>query len=162
MGRRRKKTPVPSCYSANPSTGFVSLYRDLILSDAYMALTPKQQSLYICCCAETHGNACADHAKATGITDPRLFYMNKELYTNKYKLYAPTDRRGPRRDLAALVNVGLIDTVHLGFASKERNTYRLSSRWQNYGKEGYVVPNSSKTLHMLIAEGVTSDPTEDG
>lgn len=162
MGRK-KKTPVPGCYTANANVGYVSIYRDLLLSNAYMTLTPKQKALYTACVSETHGNATKEHAIATGGTgDTRLFFMNRQLYVDKYGLYAPTDRRGPRRDLAALVDHGLIDCVYQGFAAKEKNTYRLSSRWQDYGKPGYKVPDSVKTLHQQISEGGTSDPTEDG
>ena len=140
----------------------MALYRDLLLSDAYMSLTPKQKALFTCCVAESHGGATKDHAIATGGTgDTLLLYMNKSLYTTKYQLYKANDKRGPRRDLAALINAGLIDCVHQGFAEKSKNVYRLSSRWQDYGKPDYRVPNNCKTLHMLIAEGSESDTSED-
>lgn len=149
----RRKQPVKS-WQRRPKgkSGFTPLFYDLLDSEAFTSLTAKQQSLYVFCCRESHGSAMRDNAVGGGEGDERLFYMNRGLYVTKYQLYGANDKRGFARDMAALIGHGLVDCVSSGLATRERNVYRLSSRWHHYGTSAFSMPDSLKSTHMLIEE----------
>ena len=149
----RRKQPVKS-WQRRPKgkSGFAAMYYDLLDSEAYTSLTAKQKTLYLYCCRESHGAAMRDNAIDGGEGDERLFYMNRGLYTTKYRLYGQSDKRGFARDMAALIAHGLVDCVSSGLATRERNLYRLSSRWHHYGTPAFSMPDGLKSTHMLIEE----------
>ena len=152
MSRRKKQSPKAFQRRPNGSSHFVQVFDDLLDSKAFHALSARQKALYLYCLRESHGAAMRDSTPQGGQGDERLFYMNKALRTEVHELYAKSDTRGFERDMGALVSVGLVDCVSSGYAAREKSVYRLSARWWHYGTRAYSLPDSVKTLHMLIAE----------
>ena len=150
----RKKNNGNKSWQRRPSgkRGFTPMFYDLLDSEAFTSLTCKQRMLYVYCCRESHGQAMRDNALEGGEGDERMFYLNRELYVHRYKLYGENDRRGFNRDMAALIGHGFVDCIKSGLATREKNLYRLSSRWHHYGTPAFSMPDSLKSTHMLIAE----------
>lgn len=147
MPRKRRQTAKPYQARSGGKSGFIRLFYDLLDSEAFHDLTPKQQILLVFCIRESHGRAMADNGG-----DERLFYMNRALRVEKHGLYADTDKRGFERDMAALIEHGFVDCVQSNYRSRERNLYRLSARWNMWGQPAFSVPDSVKTTHMRLAE----------
>lgn len=151
MSRRKKHTFQPYQRRANTDkTGFARLFYDLLDSDAFRDLTPRQRLLYVYCARESHNE---DTMKVTGKPfDESLFLMNRAK-RKSHELYGLTDTRQFERDMTALVNHGFVDAVTSGYATKRANVYRLSSRWHNWGTPSFSMPDSVMTTHMLIERG---------
>lgn len=124
-------------------------------SPAFHDLTKPQQVLYFYCVRESHGQATRDDAMAKGAGsagDVRLFYMNDAQAKDVHGLYAKSDSRGLPRDMAALIYHGFVDCLYRARTKGEKNLYRLSSRWNNWGTDDFTTPQSCKTDHMLNEE----------
>jgi len=145
VSRKRKQGVKLWQRRAGGKTGFAQLYYDLLDSDAFHDLTARQKMLYVYSVRESHGRAAAENG-----ADERLFYMNKALRSERHHLYATSDKRGFERDMAALIEHGLVDCVISGYKNRERNLYRLSARWHNWGSPSFSMPDDVLTTHMRL------------
>jgi len=147
MARGRKRaarTPPPELALAGDHR-FVQVWSSFVTSAAYRDLTDKQARLLFYCYFETHGRAMNDSENG----DPLLFYMNRGLYVTYYGLYSKGNESGFRRDMTALIEHGFVDCRARGYEMKDKNLYRLSSRWRLWGEAGFVMPADCMTVHML-------------
>ena len=145
MPRKRQQAAKPYQRRPGSKSGFVQLFYDLLGSEAFHDLTPKQKLLYVYCARESHGRAMADHGG-----DERLFYMNRALRVECHGLYAEGDKRGFERDMQALIEHGFVDCVQSNYKSRERNLYRLSARWNAWGQPSFSIPDEVMTTHMRL------------
>lgn len=146
MGRK-KQTYQPHQRRPNSSVAFVQVFHDMLDSPAFHDLTAKQVQLFLYCLRETHGRATADDPQH----DTARFYFNRHLQTVVHELYAPSDYRGFERDMQSLIEHGFCDMVSSGYATKEKNVYRLSSRWHHWGSKAFSMPESCMSTHQKIA-----------
>ena len=147
MPRRRKSkhTFEPYEKSPNGANAFVRLCFEMLDSPAFHDLTASQKALYLYCLRESHGSATRDDANH----DVALFYMNHALRTKVHGLYSAGDTRGFDRDMAALIEHGFVDCVKSGYKSRDKNIYRLSSRWLHWNTKAFSLPNNVMTTNML-------------
>ena len=146
MGRKRKHLRKAYQRRVGSSGQFIQLYYDLIDSDCFKDLSSRQIRLYVYCLREAHGEAMKDAARAGGEADECLFYMPRSRYV-AHSLYTPNEGREFRRDIAALIDHGLIDCVQSGRRSKVKSLYRLSARWNAWPQVN--TPTAVMTDYML-------------
>ena len=85
-----------------------------------------------------------DHVRG----DPAYFTFNRAKW-HKDGLYGLYSNSGQfYRDMAALIEHGLVDCVQSGFSTRSKSLYKLSDRWKLWGTDNYCVPASVMTLSM--------------
>ena len=137
--RPYEKKPYESdCAKSDTSA---NIYMSMLMSPAWMDLTPKQQQLYVYCKAQKYAEKRKSHGDES-------FTMNRSKWCNLYGLYASNNARGFYRDMEALIMHGLVDCVECGANTRTKSVYKLSSRWHDYGKPGYEVPLGVMTSAM--------------
>lgn len=147
MARRKRYGRKVWQRRAGSGEGFVQLHYDLLDSPAFHDLKarfPRAAILYLYCLREAHGQAMRDNPGS----DERVFYQSRSSCVGKHHLYAPTDRRGFKRDMTALIEHGFVDCVRSGYATREKNLYALSGRWCDWGTEKFAVPENVMTDSM--------------
>ncbi len=100
----------------------------MLISSAWISLSPKQQSLYLHCKVEQvyqHLDEKEEHL------EENCFYFNKKIWNKKYKLYSETSDARLVKDMRGLIQKGFVDCIHSGQKTRTKNVYRLSERWQN-------------------------------
>jgi hypothetical protein len=159
MSKKSKYTPQsyestgtkPGC---KPGTRDVSgnIYMSMLLSRAWLDLSPQQKTLYVCCKAQQYAEHQDKLGKEIGYGvhfKGNLFTMNHEKWCNVYKLYADTNRAGFHRDMDALIAHGLIDCVRCGKIGRVRSIYAYSVRWHAYGTDEFDIPANICTTSLL-------------
>lgn len=141
---KRKRT-----YEKKPfeSTGLSSdvsanLYKSMLLSTAWKALSPKQQQLYMFCKLQLYSE------KKKPLERVECFTMNRAKVID-YGLYSDGNRGGFVRDMQSLIEKGFVDCISDGSASRSKTIYAFSARWQLYGTEKYEIPCKVMTAAML-------------
>lgn len=134
-----------------------SIYRSMLLHEAYKTLTANQRNLYVLCKSELYGKSKNDLEQfnkyfiENGIdkqNHPEYFTMNwgKVKKGGLYDCYSNTNSF--RTDINALIEHGLIDCVLCGADSRCKSLYRLSNRWRFYGTDRFELPENVKTISM--------------
>jgi hypothetical protein len=152
MGNRKKQY-VPKDIESSRGKGDTSanIYRSMIMHPACRDLTGNQFRLYTCCKSEMYGKGRHDldgfpnyvRADSTYFTFNRAKWHKNGLYglySNAAQFY---------KDMAALIEHGLIDCVQSGFSTRTKSLDKLSTRWQLWGTPGFSVPASVMTTSML-------------
>lgn len=130
MAKRRLYKPLKN-WQTDSSRGkrqsFCKIYTNLLTSPAWLDLTNAQRVLYIAC----RDREMYPHPQETGTAaDDRLFYMNRALYVNQYRLYANSNLRGFFRDMKALISHGFISVYRSGKNTRTKNIYAYSDKWK--------------------------------
>lgn len=153
MGKTRK--PRPRTYKPKPFESYpavidpkrsydtsANIYHSMLLSPAWMDLTPKQKELYLVCKDQRYSQKRKPPADDFG---PDAFYMNRFLWLETYKLYSPGNQKGFYRDMTALVEHGFIRCIASGRYNKQKSVYGFSDKWRWYGDEElFIIPNEDK------------------
>lgn len=134
--RQYQKKPFESTGVSSDTSA--NIYMSMLTSEAFMSLTASQRVLYLYCKAQHYGEKKKD-------SDDQ-FTMNRFKWQEKYGLYKKGNEKGFYRDMNRLIEVGLIDCVFCGADSRTKSVYRFSERWQKYGTDEYVVPETVKTI----------------
>jgi hypothetical protein len=122
----------------------------MLMSEAWRALSAKQQVLYMYCKAQYYG----EKRKPAGELS---FTMNQSKWRDLYKIYTQANHMLFYRDMAALINKGFVTCVECGATTRQKTVYAFSSKWQLYGKAEFEVPTSDMTLYMLKELNKTKD-----
>ena len=153
----RKKPYQKKPFESNGISSDVSanIYESMIKSNAFRDLTKEQQMLYVICKLQLYAE------KKKPIPGEPSFTMSR-CKALAYGSYTESNRKGLPRDIAALVDHGLIDCVCDGSNTRSKNIYRLSDRWQMWGKEGYKTPIKFMTRKMRNSQKtVVKNPPDD-
>lgn len=104
-----------------------NIYLSMLVHPNFLALNPKQKTLYLYCKAQYYGQS---GKKSADATDQTKFYFNRELWQNEYKLYNKGNERAFYKDIQALIDYGFIRKIESGKCTRTKNIYQLSSEWQ--------------------------------
>lgn len=134
MARARKSKYKPKAFESTGISGDVSanLYRSMLESEAFKALTKREKLLYLYCKLQYYGarEPGRDFPDLEKLQGPDLFYMNFALASKKYGLYATGSRREFYADMKSLCGQGFIELVASGKPTKTRSIYRFSGDWK--------------------------------
>jgi len=133
---------------------FIPIMCEMLESAAYKALTPRQQILYIYCRNEEF------HPKRfkPDKSDPKQFYFNEAIWSDKidpetkrqgYGLYSLNHPAHFYRDMDALIMYGFIKCIYPGATQKQRNIYKYSDKWKQYGTREFEILPSEMTKSLL-------------
>lgn len=131
MGRK-KEVKHYNFESKKEKGAFTKICKDMQTSEAWKALSLRQQGLYL-------------HLKYK-------FIKYKTQDTNQYNISIPKseasqlygDLRTFRKDIDVLIEKGFIKQITSGFNTRTVNIYGFTNLWWNYGKEEYNVPNNNR------------------
>ena len=124
-----------ACASVSSSDHFQPLFSSLMRSAAFKDMRKGARLLLMCCMTEAGGEASRDNVDPdSGVYDERLFYMNRQLYSDVYDLYNPSNGAGFRRDMEDLIDHGFVEQVVRGQGRGIKNLYRPSSKWRKWSK----------------------------
>ncbi len=145
MGGYRKRRYVKKPFESKGSNSDTSanIYMSMLQSEAWHALTPNQQVLYVYCKAQYY----AEKKHPNG--DPLCFTMNQSKWNKLYGLYTKNNARGFYRDITALIEHGFIICVESGQATRTKSIYRFSDAWQRYGTEAFRIAPSEMNTTLL-------------
>lgn len=109
------------------------VYESMLVSQAFMTLTPKQQILYVYCKAQYYGKAkpAADYKELGLYQEDSYFYLSLKM-VKAYGLYTDSTHSNFYKDMKALEEHGLIKKV-CGGKYKKKSIYQYSSEWQSWG-----------------------------
>lgn len=134
MSKGRRKSPPKSWQTdrhARRQT-FTKIYSNMLTSPAWLDLTKRQRLLYLIC----RDREMYPHPQETNTpADDQLFYMNRELYVNTYKLYRDNRRDCFYSDMRALVDHGFISVYRSGKNNRVKSIYMYSDKWKSWTKE---------------------------
>jgi len=146
MPKRKKYIKKP--YESDGSSSDVSsnIYASMMLSSAWLDLTATQKALYCACKLEQY--RLKNHPNG----DISMFYMNKYLWSEKYKLYDANNGRGFQRDIKELIKHGFIRCVACGATTREKSIYQYSTMWKKYGTAEFKIDFSEMTSALARDE----------
>ncbi len=127
--KKYQKKPFES--SGVSSDTSANIYHSMLLSAAWLALTKPQRVLYLTMKDRYY------QLKAHPENKQELFYFNKGLWKNEYKLY--TNAKQFEKDRDALIEKGLIAVVADGYFSQKKTIYKFSDKWQKYGTNAFKI-----------------------
>lgn len=111
------------------------IFESMLVSPAFRSLTARQKVLYLYCKAQHYGKKKPskdyDAEQYPQTQQDICFYFNLALAV-EYGLYAKTSRNEFYSDIKRLREVGLIETVISGKATKTKSVYRFSSKWRDF------------------------------
>lgn len=143
---RKKNTYIPKSFESTGKPGDTSsnIYVSMLLSPAWLDLTPKQIQLYLVCKAQRYAE------KKKPNEDDLCFTMNRSKWTHMYGLYRKgSNEQGFYRDMEALINHGFIACVECGATTREKSIYRFSDKWRIFGTPEFEILPSEMTSGML-------------
>ena len=136
MGKRQKYTP-HSYESGKPGGDpFAALYRSLLLSDAFTSLSKGAKILYVYCALHIHNagriRPGKDFPNIPELQGDDVFYLNRALVCERYRLYNPTNGKSFYSDVAELLEHGLIERISNGKEQKRKSVYKMSNLWKRW------------------------------
>lgn len=140
----RKKVYQKRPFESNQATSDTSanIYMSMLRSDAWKHLTKSQQVLYLVCKSQLY----AEKHKPLG---EESFTMNRAKWCKLFELYTDSNHQGFYRDMAALIEHGLVICVERGQNTRTKNVYAFSSMWRHYGTPQFYVDPRHMTQRML-------------
>lgn len=113
-----------------------NIYESMLTSPAFTDLTKNQRFLYVCMKKQYYGKRKPgrDFPDVERFQGDELFYFNRSLAVDKYKLYKDGGRSEFYADIKALERHGFIETVSSGKETKSRSIYRFSGDWKTWSK----------------------------
>ncbi len=131
MNRKRKsaRTPSHQPFESRRNSGkFAKVCDDMMLSPAWACLNMSQRGLYL--------HLKGKFTKYSDGTDNR-----NDISIPKSEAQALySELRTFRKDMDALIAVGLIRCIACGYTTRKPSIYGFSDRWQAYGTPGFEVP----------------------
>jgi len=118
----------------NQADTSANIYESMLQSAAFKSLTAKQQILYVYCKAQYYGKRKPkkDYEKQGLYQDDTYFYFNWQLAID-YDLYTEKSHSGFYKDMKVLMQRGFFELVKSGKGHKEKNIYKYSDKWQEWG-----------------------------
>lgn len=135
MGRKKKYIPkaFESVGASNDTSA--NIYESMLLSPAFISLTPRQRVLYLCCKAQYYGKhkPAKDYKELELYQDDTCFYMNRAII-RKYCLYSDSSNKEFYHDIEVLINKGFITKeLQGGGNGHTKSVYKFSGKWRDYG-----------------------------
>ena len=128
-----------------------NIYESMMLSKAWIDLTPAQKVLYQVCKSQMYAQKHRPSLEMENVSETS-FFMNRWLWQTTYQLYKPGNEKGFYRDMTALIDHGFIRCVYSGANSKDKSVYDYSDKWRWYGESIFQIPQEDKTPAMLFKE----------
>ena len=129
----KKKTYRPKSFESSGKSNDTSanLYESMLLSAAFMDLTPKQRLLYVYMKAQYYGKRKPgkDNPDIENLQGDDLFYFPRTL-AEKYNLYTRSNNRQFYNDIKAIEEHGFIKTISSGKATKTKSIYKFVGAWK--------------------------------
>ena len=164
MGKKKKFVPKDFESMKGIHDTSANIYRSMLLHQVCRDLTASQFRLYVYCKSEFYGknrhdlDGFPDYARENSA----YFTFNRAKW-HKDGLYGLYSNYGQfYRDMAALIEHGLIDCVISGYSTRTKSLYKFSTRWQLWGTENFTVPTSVMTTSMLRKLDNKGGGTDDG
>ena len=132
---------------AKKSDTFARIYITMLLSEAWQALSAKQQVLYVYCKSQYY----AEKTKPVG-DNRKSFTMNQSKWRDLYGIYTLSNKNSFYKDMTALIEKGFIRCLHCGSISRTKSIYEFSDKWQLYGTPEFKILPSEMTLAMSTEE----------
>ena len=153
MGKRKRFVPKDIESAKGVGDTSANIYRSMLLHPACKDLT-----------SEFYGKNRhdLDGFPAYVRENPAYFTFNKAKWHKDglYGLYS--NSRQFYKDMAALIEHGLVDCVQSGYSTRTKSLYKLSNRWQLWGTENFTVPTSVMTTSMLREFNKKGGISDDG
>ena len=110
-----------------------NLYESMLVSPAFLDLSPRQRCLYLACKAQCYGKRkpSKDFPQIDSLKDDTMFYLNWSAVA-KYGLYTSTMHATFYRDMKVLCEHGFIRQVSSGKLRHEKSIYQYSANWQTW------------------------------
>lgn len=128
----RRKPYRPKSFESSGRSGDTSanIYESMLLSPAFMDLTPKQRLLYVYMKAQYYGKKKPGkvHPEVKSLQREDLFYFPLSI-AEKYKLYTRANKRQFYNDIKVIESHGFIKTVSSGKSTKSRSIYQFVNDW---------------------------------
>ncbi len=129
----KKKAYRPKSFESSGKSNDTSanLYESMLLSAAFMDLTPKQRLLYVYMKAQYYGKRKPgkDNPNIENLQGDDLFYFPRTL-AEKYNLYTRSNNRQFYNDIKAIEEHGFIKTISSGKATKTKSIYKFVGAWK--------------------------------
>lgn len=129
-----KKTYKPYSFETVGKTGevYVRIYESMLVSPAFIDLTPKQQMLYIICKRQFYGRRKPEF-DFPDITEFKghTFYLSISEAA-RYGVYSSINHRRFYADMKVLEDHGFIEKVSSGRNRHAKNVYRFSEHWKEW------------------------------
>lgn len=108
------------------------IYESMLCSPAFMALTPKQQILYVYAKAQFYGKTkpATDHKEMGLFQEDSCFYFSLKM-VKAYGLYTDGTHSNFYKDMKVLIEHGLIEKL-VGGQYKKKSIYRYSDKWKTW------------------------------
>ena len=115
---------------------FARIYKDMMLSEAFVTLTPRQMMLYIVAKMQFYGHRkpAKDYPHIEAFHSEECLYLNHALGV-QYGLYPPSNHRDLYRDIEVLIEHGFLERLSNGRVNQKKSVYRFSGNWKKYKKE---------------------------
>ena len=124
-----------------------NIYVSMLMSDAWKALSAKQQVLYLYCKAQYY----AEKPKSLPEefrNNLAAFTMNRSKWQDLYELYKRNDEKSFYRDISALIEKGFIRCLECGAFSRTKSIYEFSNKWKFYGTANFNILPAEMTVAM--------------
>ena len=154
MARKKPYEPKPyESMKTDRRETFANVYHSMLISPAFMDLSPRAKTLYLYCKAQTY-----QKAKDERNLRNDEFTMNQGKWKDKYHLY--TNANSFYADMNSLISHGFVDCVECGAIARKKSIYRLSVRWQFWGTDNFEVPERVKTMSLRRKESKQESKTD--
>ena len=136
MGKRKQQYRPKDFESAEPNKPIsANIYLDMLLSDAWKDLPTAAKELYIAMKSQYYGQ------KPIKLTDEitgevtelpqEYFYFNRGLARDVFGMKNPNQ---VSKNTKALIQYGFIEIAVKAKKAPQKDIYKLSSKWREYGK----------------------------
>lgn len=138
QGKKFECTGLGKCTDSNGTVRAdtsTRIYESMLVSQAFMTLTPKQQILYVYCKAQYYGKTkpAADYKELGLYQENSYFYLSLKM-VKAYGLYTDSTHSNFYKDMKALEEHKLIKKV-CGGRYKQKSIYQYTSEWQSWGND---------------------------
>ncbi|MBQ8941798.1 MAG: hypothetical protein IJ062_08165 [Firmicutes bacterium] len=159
MQKRKKYQKKPFESVGNKSDTSANIYMSMLMSPAWMDLTPRQQVLYLYAKSRFYGQRTADKKalfnQFEGLETPKyidpFFSLSVWEVTEQLKIYSKSNLMTFYRDLEQLILHGFIKCVACQSSNrpKKRSIYTYSDKWQLWGTESFNIEPAEMTRAMI-------------
>lgn len=110
--------------------GFHKITYIMAESEAFRSLSGKQKSLYLLCMKQLHVNTTPhkEFPEVEAFKGGETFFMTFKTVCDN-RLYKQGSQSTFRRDMRALMTMGLIECISNGKRQYKMNVYKMSSKW---------------------------------
>lgn len=131
----RRKAYRPKSFEGSGRSGDTSanIYESMLMSPAFMDLSPRQRLLYVYMKAQYYGKRKPgkDYPDAPGLQGDDLFYFPMST-AEKYGIYSRMNHMRFYGDIKSLETHGFIKTVASGRITRKKTIYQFSGDWKEW------------------------------